>query len=241
MKSSVICAAVLLVVLQLASAEVKYVAVNIVETMAVCPVKSQRWDRKVFDVNNILDMTAVLEEQGVSKVCQDSAQTDLIECVQDGPNVDDPMTGSSLDVMSGCCSKKCADGIKKAKASGCLAEYVKAVCAKQATVDKFGAGLLNLGTRCADYASTCPGMKLPPGVAPPKTATATVATVKTGTVNGTAAAAAATEKAAEPTASPAPAAAPTPSPSPAPKSNAVAVATSFAAAVMAAGAAVLAL
>jgi len=159
------------VVTQLASAEVNYVAANIVETMTVCPVKNQRFNKKVFDVNNILDIQVIFEEQGVGQKCIDSAPEDLIECLQDGPNVDDPITGSSLDVQSGCCTKKCADGIKKAKASGCLAKHVKAVCAKQAYVNKFG-GLLNLYKRCADYSSSCPGMKLPPGVAPAKTAAA---------------------------------------------------------------------
>ena len=67
-------------------------------------------------VNNILDIQMVFEEQGVGQKCIDSAPEHLIECVQDGPNVDDPMAGSSLDVQTGCCTKKCADGIKKVKA-----------------------------------------------------------------------------------------------------------------------------
>jgi hypothetical protein len=29
----------------------------------------------------------------------------------------------------------------QARETGCMAEYVKAICAKQANVDKFGAGL----------------------------------------------------------------------------------------------------
>ena len=69
-------------------------------------------------MNNIFEMQAVLEEQGVSKKCVDSAMNDMIECVQDGTtNADDPTAGSSLDIQSGCCTKKCADGINKVKHS----------------------------------------------------------------------------------------------------------------------------
>lgn len=56
--------------------------------------------------DSLATMPDMLAKGNVTKACQESAVTELINCFTDGPP-------SSLEIMTGCCSKACADAVAR--------------------------------------------------------------------------------------------------------------------------------
>eukprot|EP00882_Tetradesmus_deserticola_P002988 GHRQ01003172.1.p1 GENE.GHRQ01003172.1~~GHRQ01003172.1.p1 ORF type:complete len:221 (+),score=53.56 GHRQ01003172.1:228-890(+) len=188
----------------------------IVEDLAKCPVKNVPFDKKDFDVTQLVSLANVLEASNATQKCKDEATEKLISCYVDSD------TMSSLAIMTGCCSKACATALEDSVKSGCFAQYVEIIC-QDPESRSMELGLSHTAKRCANYEAECS--------APPAKAANT--TVPAKTADATAAPTRGTE----------PAAAPAPAASPAAKSNsavsaAAATCVSF---VMAAGALVLAM
>ncbi|KAI8464868.1 MAG: hypothetical protein J3K34DRAFT_102529 [Monoraphidium minutum] len=123
---------------------------HIVNDWTECPVQSPTpWHESLFDATLVglsLDFGAAQPPGAAAAAGCGSLPEALAACASDGdPSADSAAAAAagvtSLSTTDGCCLAKCAAGLRRAAANGCLQLLVDALCRDGGAAAKHRAGL----------------------------------------------------------------------------------------------------